>query len=135
MSPKKVLPVPERLLTEVELELMNIIWSLNEVTIKDVVANLSKERSLAYTTVATVLKVLEQKGFLECQKNSYAHIFVPIVTKSHYESTCIEHMVTNVFDGEPVALVQRLLMTKNIQQADIKAIEDALKQLKKAGVR
>lgn len=119
----------DRLLTEVELELMNIIWSLNKVTIKEVVSHLSKERPLAYTTVATVVKVLEQKGFLECQKNSYAHVFVPIVTKSEYESTCIDHMVANVFDGEPVALVQRLLMAKKLQYDDIQAIEEALKQL------
>lgn len=119
----------DRLLTEVELELMNIIWNLNKVTIKDVVSHLSKERPLAYTTVATVVKVLEQKGFLECQKNSYAHVFVPIVTKSDYESTCIDHMVTNVFDGEPAALVQRLLMAKKLQHDDIQAIEEALKQL------
>lgn len=119
----------DRLLTEVELELMNIIWNLNKVTIKDVVSHLSKERPLAYTTVATVVKILEQKGFLECQKNSYAHVFVPIVTKSDYENTCIDHMVTNVFDGEPAALVQRLLMAKKLQHDDIQAIEDALKQL------
>lgn len=119
----------DRLLTEVELELMNIIWSLNKVTIKEVVSHLSQERPLAYTTVATVVKVLEQKGFLMCQKNSYAHIFMPIVTKAEYESTCIDHMVANVFDGEPAALVQRLLMAKKLQHDDIQAIEEALKQL------
>ncbi|HEN4755605.1 TPA: BlaI/MecI/CopY family transcriptional regulator, partial [Legionella pneumophila] len=97
--------------------------------IKDIVSNLPKERPLAYTTVATVVKVLEQKGFLGCQKNTYAHVFLPIVTKAEYESTCIEHMVTNVFDGEPVALVQRLLMAKKLQHDDIQAIEEALKQL------
>jgi predicted transcriptional regulator len=131
MSIKKVSPPSsaERLLTEVELELMSIIWGLNKATIKEVVANLPKERPLAYTTVATVIKVLEQKGFLECQKSSYAHVFVPRVTKSEYESTCIDHMVANVFDGEPVALVQRLLMARKLQQDDIQAIEEALKQL------
>lgn len=129
MPANKVSPSQERLLTEVELELMNIIWSLNQVTIKEVVSHLSKQRPLAYTTVATVVKVLEQKGFLECQKNSYAHVFVPLVSKSDYESACINHMVANVFDGEPVALVQRLLTAKNLQQEDIRAIEDALKQL------
>lgn len=119
----------DRLLTEVELELMNIIWSLNQVTIKEIVSHLPKERPLAYTTVATVVKVLEQKGFLECQKSSFAHVFVPIVSKAEYEGTCIDHMVTNVFDGEPVALVQRLLMAKKLEQDDIQAIEEALKQL------
>ncbi|MBA2649631.1 MAG: BlaI/MecI/CopY family transcriptional regulator [Legionella sp.] len=129
MSTKKKLQAHERLLTGVELELMNIIWSLDEVTIKEVVSHLPQQRKLAYTTVATVLKVLEQKGFLECQKNSYVHIFVPKITKWNYESACIDHMVANVFDGEPVALVQRLLMAKNLQSDDIQAIEEALKKL------
>ncbi|HAT6979348.1 TPA: BlaI/MecI/CopY family transcriptional regulator [Legionella pneumophila] len=129
MSAKKNSSVHDRLLTEVELGLMNIIWSLDKVTIKEVVSHLPKERPLAYTTVATVLKVLEQKGFLECQKNSYAHVFTPMVTKSEYESTCIDHMVANVFDGEPRALVQRLLMARKLQHDDIQAIEEALKKL------
>ncbi|HAT7769435.1 TPA: BlaI/MecI/CopY family transcriptional regulator [Legionella pneumophila] len=129
MSAKKNSSIHDRLLTEVELELMNIIWSLNKVTIKEVVAHLPKERPLAYTTVATVIKVLEQKGFLECQKNSFAHVFTPMVTKSEYESTCIDHMVANVFDGEPRALIQRLLMARKLQHDDIQAIEEALKKL------
>ncbi|WP_392537987.1 BlaI/MecI/CopY family transcriptional regulator [Legionella sp. 227] len=129
MSVKKVSSAHDRLLTEVELELMNIIWSLNKVTIKEVVSHLSQQRPLAYTTVATVVKVLEQKGFLECQKHSYAHVFVPIVTKFDYENTCLDHLVANVFDGEPVALVQRLLMAKKLQHDDLQAIEEALKQL------
>ncbi|KTC89317.1 BlaI/MecI/CopY family transcriptional regulator [Fluoribacter dumoffii] len=129
MSAKKISSSQDRLLTEVELELMNIIWSLNKVTIKEVVSHLSKERPLAYTTVATVVKVLEQKGFLECQKSSYAHVFIPLVSKGDYENRCIEHMVANVFDGEPVALIQRLLTAKKLQHVDLQAIEEALKQL------
>lgn len=139
MSPKKNSLAQDRLLTEVELELMNIIWALEKVTVKEVVAHLSKERPLAYTTVATVIKVLEQKGFLECQKNSYAHSFVPIVSKSDYENKCIDHMVAHVFDGEPVALVQRLLQANKLQHGDLQAIEEALKHLgndkKKEGVQ
>jgi predicted transcriptional regulator len=51
------------------------------------------------------------------------------VSKSEYEGTCIEHIVTNVFDGEPVALVQRLLEAKTLRKDEIQAIENALKNL------
>ena len=119
----------DRLLTEVELELMNIIWELRKATIKEVVSHLPKKRNLAYTTVATVIKVLEQKGFLMCQKDSYAHVFTPSIAKSEYEGTCLNHLVAKVFDGEPVALVQRLLTANALQQEDIQAIKKALKQL------
>lgn len=122
-----------RLMTEVELELMTIIWGLGKATVKEVAANLPEDRNLAYTTVATVMKVLEQKGFLECHKDSYAHVFSPRVSKKSYESNCIEHMVTNVFDGEPVALVQRLLNTQKLRKEEISAIEEALKTLSVEG--
>ncbi len=132
MSNKRVVP-EERLLTDVELELMTVIWQLEKTTVKEVASHLPKDRSLAYTTVATVMKILEQKGFLECRKDSYAHVFSPRVSKIEYESTCLEHMVTHVFDGEPVALVQRLLDAKKLRKEDIQAIEEALKNLAVTG--
>src|SRR5271154_1336235 len=95
-----------RLLTEVELELMTIIWQTGTVTVKDVVNALPEERALAYTSVATVMKILEQKGFLTCHKNSFSHTYTARVPKDEYERECVEHMVDNVFGGEPIALVQ-----------------------------
>ena len=124
----------DRLLTEVELELMNIIWDLGKAAVKDVVSRLPKGRDLAYTTVATVLKVLEQKRFLVCHKDFHAHLFSPLVSKRHYESTCLDHVVAHVFDGEPVALVQRLLDgKKKLRKDEIEAIENALKHLARTG--
>lgn len=129
MSPRMIDAGPERLLTEVELELMTTIWSLGKATVKEVVSVLSETRPLAYTTVATVMKILEQKEFLRCQKDSYAHVFYPMISKTDYEGTCIDHMVTSVFDGEPVALVQRLLNAKKLSSDDLQTIEDLLKEL------
>ena len=135
MTNKQMLPSSDRLLTEVELELMTIIWNLGKVSVKDVVSHLPKNRSLAYTTVATVMKILEQKGFLTCQKDSHAHIFITLVSKVDYESTCLEHIIENVFDGEPVALVQRLLHVGKLRKEEIQAIEKALKELSDTGRR
>jgi predicted transcriptional regulator len=119
----------DRLLTPVELELMSIIWSQGRTTVKEVVEALPKNRPLAYTSVATVMKVLEQKGFLRCEKHSWAHIFSPLVEKAAYEKSCLDHVVDNVFDGEPVALVQRLLTAKTMSAAELRAIEATLQEL------
>lgn len=129
MANKQIASTFDRLLTEVELELMNIIWSLQKVTVKDVLANLAKGRDLAYTTVATVMKVLEQKGFLICQKDSYAHTFSPHVSKAVYKKACIENIVANVFDNEPGDLVTQLLSAGKLRKSDIQSIEDALKKI------
>lgn len=123
--PKKELA----LLTDVELELMNILWSLEKATVKEVSSHIAKERNLAYTTVATVMKILEQKKYLQCKKDSFAHTFTPLVSKNTYEANCLNHLVTNLFDNEPVALVQRLLEAKKLSKDEVQAIEDSLKLL------
>jgi predicted transcriptional regulator len=116
----------EKLLTGLELELMSVIWGLEKATVKEVVREISEKRPLAYTTVATVMKVLEQKGFLSCLKDSYAHVYRPVISKPHYESKCLEHVVSHVFDGEPMALVQRLISDRKLSMADREAIERTL---------
>ena len=129
MTNKQNTSPQDRLLTDVELELMHIIWSLNKATVKEVVSHLPKQRNLSYTTVSTVMKVLEQKKILVCQKESFAHVFLPLVSKSDYENNCVEHMVSNVFDGQPLALLQRLLSVKQLREEEIQSIEEALKKL------
>ncbi len=133
MARKKGSEASERLLTEAELELMTILWNLGEATVKDVIAALPPERMLAYTSVATMLKILEQKQYLTCRKDTFAHRFVPIVTKASYESACLDQIVRKVFDGEAVALVQRLLDAKGLGSNELKAIERAVKALSQAG--
>ena len=119
----------DRLLTDVELELMTIIWSRGQTTVKEVAEALPKSRRLAYTSVATVMKILENKGYLRCDKRSYAHTFSPLVDKQTYEESCLDHVVDNVFDGEPVALVQRLLTAKRLSPVERRAIEATLREL------
>jgi predicted transcriptional regulator len=129
MRKKQVFNQNNRLLTDVELEFMAIVWRLGQATVKDVLMHLPKDRDLAYTTAATVMKILDQKGYLKCQKDSFAHTFTPIISKMEYEKSFLEHTVAHIFDGEPVALVQRLLGSTRIHKDEIQKIEDALKSL------
>ena len=128
MARKKETP-GARLLTDVELELMTIIWNQGRTTVKEVADALPRNRPLAYTSVASVMKILEHKGFLTCEKDSHAHTFSPLVEKAAYEESCLGHVVDNLFDGEPVALVQRLLTAKRLSAAERRAIEATLREL------
>lgn len=128
---KKQQPLSQntRLLTEVELEFMAIIWRLGCATVKEVMMHLPNDRNLAYTTAATVMKILHQKAYLKCQKESFAHTFTPIISKKEYEKSFLEHTLTHIFDGEPIALVQRLLGVTRIHKDEIQQIEEILKKL------
>lgn len=68
-------------LTEVELELMGYLWKLNEATVNDVVSALPEARKLAYTSVSTMLRILEQKGVVDSRKEGRGHVYFPNLRK------------------------------------------------------
>ena len=120
-----------KLLTETELELMTILWRLEEGTVSEVMENLPKERDLAYTSVSTILRILEQKGVLKTRKEGRGHIYIPQIKKSDYEAKTVKHVVDRVFDGTPVALVRQLLDTVKLNADDIKELKDLINRVGK----
>jgi len=117
-----------KLLTETELELMTILWRLGEGSVSDVIKQLPKERELAYTSVSTILRILEQKGVLSTRKEGRGHIYTPQVEKSDYEAKTVKHVVDRVFDGTPVALVRQLLDTVKLNENDLKELKNLIDQ-------
>ena len=118
----------EKVFTEVELELMNAIWDLGECTVKDVQEALPKDRELAYTSVATMMKILEQKGALKSEKKDRAHTYNALVNRAEYEGISLEHLKTNVFGGNPTSMVMRLLDNSDLSQKEIETIRGLLNE-------
>lgn len=117
-----------KMLTEVELELMTLLWKLGEGSVNDVIEQLPPERELAYTSVSTILRILEQKGILKARKEGRGHIYTPVLSKSDYESKTLKHVVDRVFDGTPVALVRQLLDTVKLNESDLKELKSLIEQ-------
>lgn len=121
-----------KMLTDVELELMTILWRIGEGSVNDVIGQLVTGRELAYTSVSTVLRILEQKGIVSTRKEGRGHIYIPILSKSDYEAKTVKHVVDHVFEGTPVNLVRQLLDTMKLKKDDIdelkKLIENARKK-------
>lgn len=105
-----------KLLTEVELELMSILWRLQESTVRGILAELPEGRKLAYTSASTIIRILEQKGVVQSRKEGKAHVYSPLIAKKDYENRTLDHMIESVFDGTPTALVRRLLTSKLTSQ-------------------
>jgi predicted transcriptional regulator len=128
MAAKKKSTSPEKLLTEVELELMGILWRLGEGSVNDVLAALPGERKLAYTSVSTMLRILEQKKIVGSRKEGRGHVYIPLLGKEEYEATSVHHLVKKVFDGAPASLVRRLIETEGLSEEDLKSIRVMLDQ-------
>jgi predicted transcriptional regulator len=125
MSKKEKVKI-EKPLTEVELQLMNVIWSLQHCTVKEVQIEISKERELAYTSVATIMKILESKGIVKSVKSDKAHLYSPLISKENYEKQSLEHLAENLFQGDSSMMVMRLLDHSNLSQKDLEAIREVL---------
>ncbi len=122
---------PEKLLTEVELELMNMIWELGTCTVKEVLSALPENRDLAYTSVATIMKILEQKGALKSEKQERAHTYSPLLSRADYEAMSLRHLTANVFRGDPTSIVMRLLDDSDLSNQDMSAIRAILEKRSK----
>ena len=113
-------------LTPVELELMEILWAIGKGTVRDVLAHLPTSRNLAYTSVSTILRILEQKKILVTEKLGRQHIYLPTLSKEVFASHSIKKIVNQIFSGNSVELVA-YLMDKNDLSVD--EIEDLQKML------
>lgn len=128
--------MPEKYqLTPVEHELMEILWMLKEGTVRDVMAQLPKQRDLAYTSVSTILRILQQKKMVTAEKVGKQHIYRPILTKDVFTKHSVKRMVSEVFSGNSVQLVSYLVDKHSLSLDEMNAIQKLLdvkkKELKK----
>ena len=100
---------PYKFLTEVELEFMTVLWRLEEATVRDVLGNLAPHRRLAYTSAATILKILEEKGFATSRKDGRTFLYKPNISKDTYQSESLKDISEKLFNNTPAALVARLV--------------------------
>ena len=117
-----------KLLTEVELELMTSLWQAGEATVREVMELLPRSRALAYTSVSTILRILEKKKLVRTRKDGKAHIYMPTVSKSEYEARSLRNLVEKVFDGTPSAMVMRLLDDEGLTADELREIQARLKE-------
>ncbi len=122
----KKLDPSERRLTDVEFELMSLLWALGEGTVADVMKELPDGRDLAYTSVSTILRILEQKEILKVRKQGRGHVYIPVLTKSGYEASAVTELVDRVFEGAPVLLVKQLLDSGKVSDADLAEMKKIL---------
>ena len=126
---RKSRPQPtDRPLTATELEMMNVIWRLGPCSVRQVVEALRPQRELAYTSVSTIIRILEQKRYVISLKEGRGHLYRAAVSKQEYQATSLARLVSNVFDGAPTLLVQRLLDSKQLSAEELQKIRALMRK-------
>jgi predicted transcriptional regulator len=113
-------------LTAQELEIMKVIWPRGQATIREVYDELRERRSVAYTTVQTMMNILETKGHLKRQPGDKAHVYLPVRPKHTVVRSMVREFVERVFDGSARPLLVHLLKEKGLTERERKELQKLL---------
>jgi predicted transcriptional regulator len=115
-------------LTEAELRLMDVLWDKGEATVSEVAEALPRELGLAYNTVLTTLRILEEKGFLRHTKSKEGRAFVyrPVVGRDEASRTAVRYLVSRFFRNSPELLVLNLLEDEELSRKELRRIRELI---------
>ena len=115
--------------TEAELEVLNILWQRGPCTVREVHERLNQRRALAYTTVMTMMNILEEKGHLTRNKQGRAYHYAPVRPKSQVISRMVDDFVGKVFEGSARPLVLGLVEERKLSEKDLEEIARLIREV------
>jgi predicted transcriptional regulator len=115
-------------LTGQELELMKLIWQAGGATVRDIYESLRDRRPVAYTTVQTMMNILEAKGHLRKEPGDKAQVYVPVRPHQAVVKSMVREFVDRVFDGSARPLLVHLIKEKGLTARERQALQKLLEQ-------
>jgi predicted transcriptional regulator len=109
-------------LTGQELEIMKIVWERERATVRDVYEALLERRKVAYTTVMTMMKILEQKGFLKKSQEERAYVYRPAQPQRQVIGAMVKDFINRVFNGSAEPLLVHLVEEHHLSEKDLEEI-------------
>jgi BlaI family transcriptional regulator, penicillinase repressor len=120
---------PSNTLTPQELAIMKVVWRLETATVREVYEALRKSRPIAYTTVMTMMNVLEDKKYLEKKSNGRAHVYTPTKPRHQVVGAMVRDFVDRVFDGASGALLLHLAKDSKLSERQRKAVQRIIEEM------
>ena len=115
-------------LTAQELEIMKVVWSSGASTVRDVYEALLERRKIAYTTVMTMMNILEQKGYLKKTQKDRAYVYQATKPQKQVIRGMVREFVDRVFNGSAEPLLLHLVEDRRLSQEDLDQIRSMLKE-------
>ena len=109
----------KRLLGKVELMIMRAIWEHGEATVRQVRDAIAEKRDLAYSTVMTMMRKLEQKGLLDHRVEERTYVYRPLVSRDEVEGSMLRDLLHNVFEGSYQQLVNALVEHEDLSRDEL----------------
>lgn len=106
-------------LTEAELRLMQVLWEREEATVGEVAESLPDSARLAYSSVLTTLRILEQKGYVTHRKEGRAFVYRPLVERNDARRSAVRYVLSRFFDNSPEQLVLSVLENEDLSPEEL----------------
>jgi predicted transcriptional regulator len=119
--------VTERTPSGRELEILKILWDAGPSTVRQVHEQMAPDGELAFNTVQTLLRIMDDKGLVEHQREGRTFVYSPRRTRENETSRLVDKM----FDGALDQLVVSLLSTRNVSTAELKKLEQIIADARK----
>jgi predicted transcriptional regulator len=122
MPPKK-----SNTLTEAELRLMKILWRRGDSAVTDLVAAMPDGEPLAYNSVLTTIRILEQKGYVEHRQEGRAFVYRPCIAEHEASRSEVRHVLNRFFGNSRELLLQSLLDDEDLSLDELQRLKDAIR--------
>ncbi len=126
MKRNKTLPT----LTKAEEEIMQIIWQLGHCLVRDVIDQLGDEE-IPHSTVSSVVRILEKKGFVDHKAYGKTYEYFPLVSKEDYAQHGVKSLMEKYFGGSPKKLVSFLVQSEDMNLKELTELMKTLDNTKK----
>jgi BlaI family penicillinase repressor len=122
-------------LTEGEQRIMEVLWKLGEASVQQVTDALSENEPIAYTTALTMLRILNDKSYVDYRKEGKAHVYVPLVTRDAARSMALRQLLKRFFDDSPASLAQHLARDPDIDLSEVERLRAQVAKARKKARR
>ena len=117
-------------LTEAELRIMNVLWDKGSATVHEVLQALPSKPNLAYTSVLTIIRILETKGYVKHVKDKRAHIYLPKIDREDATRFEVRHLVSRFFGNSHERLLLNILEESSIDAEELARVRELLERSK-----
>jgi len=117
-------------LSDLQLEIMKVLWKDQGQSVADVKRRLPTGRRLAYTTVATLLRRMEDDGLVAHETRDRTYLYRPLVSADRVTSSMVGHVLNRVFEGSLPAMVSHLLSQQEVNPEELEALERMIQERK-----
>ena len=113
-------------LTDAEIRLMRIVWEKQPCTIADIVDGLPPDQPLAYSTVLTTMRILEEKGYVEHEQEGRAYVYEAVIDPKEVRKDALDYVMDRFFDNSPELLMANLLEDEDVSSEHLKQLRSLL---------